>query len=264
MSRILNICMGLALASSLMAQPASDTLNRKDQNGMKQGHWIGRFENGKVRYDGYFKNDKPVGIMKRYYDDGSIKVIFDYQPAGNQAYAKMYYQNGVLAGEGKFVNNKKDSLWKYYSYYEKYKVAEETYVAGLRHGVCRIFYSNGQVSEEMEWENGQKSGPWKQFFDNGKLQMEGSHLAGKRTGPFFYYFPSGNYESKGFFKGDQMDGTWVYMNLDGSVKLKVEYVNGLPKDPSILEQKEKEFFKMVESNRGKITEPTEADVVPMR
>ncbi|MCB0756798.1 MAG: toxin-antitoxin system YwqK family antitoxin, partial [Flavobacteriales bacterium] len=48
----------LAMGSAL-----AQDLNRKDENGLKQGNWKKLYKNGKTRYEGQFKNDKPVGLF---------------------------------------------------------------------------------------------------------------------------------------------------------------------------------------------------------
>ena len=46
----------------------SQDLNKTDANGKKQGDWKKYYENGFVRYQGQFKDDKPVGTFNYYYD----------------------------------------------------------------------------------------------------------------------------------------------------------------------------------------------------
>ena len=59
-----------------IAQPITsktDTVtNRIDESGLKQGYWITYYENGNKKYEGFFKDDKPVGTFTRFYEDKGI------------------------------------------------------------------------------------------------------------------------------------------------------------------------------------------------
>jgi antitoxin component YwqK of YwqJK toxin-antitoxin module len=256
------LLIGLFLISISAFSQESERLNYIDAKGMKQGHWIAKTDKGLLKYDGFFKDNKPVGVMKRYDEWGILKAELRYDATGATAYAKLLYEGSQIGAEGKYVNEKKDSIWKYYSYYSKQIVAEENFSNGVRQGISKTYYSNGKVSEELEFDKGKKSGIWKQYFDDGTLKLNSAYSDDKKTGPYLYNFPNGKTESTGFYRNDKMDGWWTYYNEDSSVKAKIEYVDGLPKDPSVLQKYEQEFFKKVDENKGKIPELQESDLMP--
>ena len=47
-------------------------------NGQKSGHGKLYFDNGKIKFEGEFKNDKKNGKGKKYYPDGKIKFEGTY------------------------------------------------------------------------------------------------------------------------------------------------------------------------------------------
>jgi hypothetical protein len=59
------LAMLLTAVQTVLAQ--KDTLNYMDANGKKQGHWIQKYPNGNVQFEGYFKNNNPVGQVKKYH-----------------------------------------------------------------------------------------------------------------------------------------------------------------------------------------------------
>ena len=61
--RVITICL-LTFIPTLATAQGDQTINRTDRDGKKQGHWIKKYPNGHVMYDGYFKNDKPIGEFK--------------------------------------------------------------------------------------------------------------------------------------------------------------------------------------------------------
>jgi hypothetical protein len=50
-----------------VAGQSQTSLNVTDKQGKKQGHWIKKNPDKSIIYDGYFKDDHPVGELKRYY-----------------------------------------------------------------------------------------------------------------------------------------------------------------------------------------------------
>ena len=41
---------------------------------MKQGMWQKKYNNGNVRYEGFFKDNKETGLFRYFYEDGSLKL----------------------------------------------------------------------------------------------------------------------------------------------------------------------------------------------
>ena len=88
--------------------------NQVDEKGNKQGYWEKRYQNGNMQYSGFFKNNKPVGIFKRFDEDGNLKVELDYPENSHKIFAKFYYPELLLQAEGYYINQQKDSIWNYY------------------------------------------------------------------------------------------------------------------------------------------------------
>ena len=77
----------LALGQNV-GQEGDTLLNYTDINGLKQGHWIKKFENGQTQYEAYFIDDKPVGEFKKYDSYGNLYVTLNYSSNGTDADAK--------------------------------------------------------------------------------------------------------------------------------------------------------------------------------
>jgi antitoxin component YwqK of YwqJK toxin-antitoxin module len=237
-------------------------LNQTDNKGLKQGFWRVAYENGKTKYEATFKDNKPVGEMKRYYEDGTIKAIMIFDNTGKKSRAKLFYTNGILATEGNFIESMKDSIWKYYSYYDTILKMEESYVNGIKNGVTKKYYSNKKIAEILEFKNGLKNGSWKEYFDNGTLKLEANYVNDKRDGEFETFYSTGKPEMKGFFKNNFKEKEWKYFDEDGNIKMTINYVNNIPQNPETLDKNQEEFFKSLDSNKGKIPEPDETNIIP--
>ena len=82
---------------------------------MKQGHWIKKYPNGHTQYNGYFRDNHPVGSFKRYFENDTLQSELIFSSDGKEANATIYQQNGLIASSGKFVNQLKEGKWKFFS-----------------------------------------------------------------------------------------------------------------------------------------------------
>ena len=64
---ILLFCMGFVImVSQAQNNSSTDSINQTDKQGLKQGFWIKKYPNGNIMYQGYFIDDKPAKLMKRF------------------------------------------------------------------------------------------------------------------------------------------------------------------------------------------------------
>jgi antitoxin component YwqK of YwqJK toxin-antitoxin module len=240
----------LALATSAFAQS-----NVTDATGKKQGPWIKRYPNGNILYQGTFKDDKPTGEFRRFYEDGTLKAVLVYDVTGNTATAVFYHPGGRKAAEGKYVAQKKEGTWKYYSAVtDDYLISEENYVADKHEGLSRKFYNTGTVAEILPYHSDLKDGEWIQYYTDGTICLKATYVKGMLDGAFFLYFPGGSLEYEGTYVADKRNGKWKAYNEDGSLKSEMEYIEGKTSDPSVAEQETK-YLDDLEKNKGKILDP---------
>ena len=64
------ILLGNAALSQNVGQKGDTLKNYTDINGLKQGYWQKKYYNGNIKYEVYFKNNKPIGEFKRFYESG--------------------------------------------------------------------------------------------------------------------------------------------------------------------------------------------------
>ena len=91
------------------------TINRRDADGLKQGFWEAVDSRGMPVYRGTFKDDKPVGEMKRFFPTGELRLIMNYDNTSNFARVRFFLPNGRLAAQGNYIDNKRDSVWIFYN-----------------------------------------------------------------------------------------------------------------------------------------------------
>ncbi len=216
------IAVGILLSTTIFAQTAP---NVTDAAGKKQGHWIKYDEDKKKIYEGNFENNIPVGTFTYFYDTGIPWSISVFSKNGTVARAKMFDAGGKLTGEGKFINQKKDSIWKFYDQEGKL-LSDEVYLNGEKNGAAKVYYSNGQIAEEKMWKNGVMEGPCKKYFLSGQIKYSGAYVKNKVEGKVIYYYASGKIDAEGLYVNDLKNGPWKYYKEDGTVLRTDTYVHG--------------------------------------
>ena len=216
---------------------AQKSINITDAKGLKQGPWI-KFnpKTNKVIYKGQFKDNKPVGIFRYYFEElDTIKTLMDFRKDGKSAFAQIYHLNSVIKAKGKYTNEKKDSLWNFYDEGGKL-LSVENYQNGLREGKSIIYYTEGNILEEGNYKNDKKNGLIKQFYPDKQLKMESTYKDGIMIGKNAFYYPNGMLANIGYLneKGNKF-GVWLSKDKEGKVTEREVYNDG-----KLLEGKEAE------------------------
>ncbi len=199
-------------------------VNQVDESGQKQGPWRKFYEGSTaVFYEGQFKDDKPVGSFTYFYEKGNIKGLMDYKAIG--VYNRTYHPNGKLMAQGKYIEQKKDSVWTYYTPAGLLSSMEQ-WDKGAKHGLEEVYFDNGKVSERTTHADGLRNGPWEQFYDNGKNKVAGIFVQDEYHGAIQYYFQNGSKQLTGKYNDGVRTGTWMYFNEDGSVRYQAVYRGG--------------------------------------
>src|SRR5512133_1290292 len=100
-----SFCIAVFMAVNLItAAQNGSKINLTDQQGRKQGHWIKYYPDSTVMYDGFFRDDHPVGEFRRFYNDKTLKSLLVYSIDGREAIAEIYHPNGFIESKGRYVN----------------------------------------------------------------------------------------------------------------------------------------------------------------
>jgi len=195
----------------------AQSINQTDANNNKQGKWKKTYSNGVPRYVGQFKNDKPFGKFEYFYISGALKAITNYSPDGVVARTKTFHENSLPMAEGKYINQKKDSVWFYFSELDGKLISEETYKKGELNGISKTFYpESGKIAESIEYKNGIKQGELRKYFPEGNIMTKGTYKDDLLEGDFTLYFPKGNIQLKGEYHKGRQIGNWQYFDEEGN------------------------------------------------
>jgi antitoxin component YwqK of YwqJK toxin-antitoxin module len=246
----------ILLAISALAFCQTETgINKTDQSGFKQGHWIKKYPDNNVMYDGFFKDNHPVGVFKRYFENNTIRSILIYSEDGKEAIATFYHPNGYISSKGTFINQRKEGKWQFFSEFTKdYLVCEETYNGNLKNGMSLKFYPDSTVAEKLIYINNIKDGEWVQYYPNGTICLKSNYQNGKVNGRYEVWFDNGKIQFSGQYKNDTRDGLWLIYKNDGTLKYQIKYLSGVTQDRQ-LDIDESDLLDSLDKIKGKIADP---------
>jgi antitoxin component YwqK of YwqJK toxin-antitoxin module len=240
---------------------AQETLNFTDAKGLKQGHWIKKSPEGIIIYDGYFQDNYPVGPLKRFYDDQTIKTILNYSEKGRKAVVEIYHPNGYKASDGVYFDQMKEGKWRFYSsVFKDYCISEEYYHLNKKDGTSTKFYRDSTIAETSIYRNGLKEGEMISYYPSGSIWTKSHYENGKLSGKFEVWFEKGSLEITGNYINDARDSQWIFYRNDGTTKYKVDYQNGITKN-RVIDIDESAFLDSLENNRGKIADPEKTGII---
>ncbi|MDE5612823.1 MAG: hypothetical protein K2I90_12505 [Odoribacter sp.] len=214
---------------------------------MKRGY----YPDGKLRYQGYFKEGKPVGELLRYYPEGKLKAKMNYE--GDTVSAVLYAKQGDFFMSGKYFQQKKTGIWTFFK--GDKLVAREEYREGVLNGTSVRFTDKGDIIEERHWKGGKLDGEWRLFFPDGDLRLQAFYVAGELDGEMVSYFPDGQLRAKGRYKRNLREGEWVFYDASGELVRKRVYHQGRPEDAEEREMEENRELDALINSGKKIPDP---------
>ena len=250
MKKIILISLLFLLNFTLSAQ------NKVDNKGQKQGAWSKTYPSGALMYEGAFKDDKPVGLFKHYYESGKLKIEQNYL-SGDISEVKMYENDGkTLAATGKYTGKQKEGEWKYYK--ENRLALTENFKDGKKEGITRVYSKSGKLLEEIPYKEDKITGIRKYFLEDGKVYSELSFKDGLEDGAYKLFEGNEKPVADGFYKAGKKEGDWHIYNENGKIVETLKYKDGIQLNAKELK---KEYGRTVdddEKGKGKFREPDES------
>ena len=221
MKRILILILIILLFPAILF--AQERINVTDKNGKKQGPWK-KIENGKVLYEGQFKDDVPYGTFKYYHTNGKLKSETEFVQGVHKVRTVMYHENGHKASEGAYIDQQKDGEWRYYSNSDTL-IKIENYKLGKRDGLWQTFSTGGVLLEECNYLNDKRNGVHRTYYLNGSVSLEDNYVAGKPNGLSTSYYPNKNVSMSGNYHNGIRDGEWNAYDVNGKIRNTMIYKN---------------------------------------
>jgi|LSQX01.1.fsa_nt_gb antitoxin component YwqK of YwqJK toxin-antitoxin module len=200
------------------------TINRTDNEGLKQGTWMEFYQSGNVKTEMTYKDDQLHGYYKEYDVRGNLNLT-------------MLYDNGSMVKSG--VEDQPDI-----EMVERYDNNNNLIYSGpfrkdVPVGVHREFGADGRVtnafmyndnglliSEGIVDESGNRNGRWKDFYPDGNVHSEGTYTNNRRAGLWKFYTKDGKVEQTGNYNNGRPDGLWKWYYNNGNIRIEEEYFLG--------------------------------------
>ncbi|PHR47063.1 MAG: hypothetical protein COA32_09065 [Fluviicola sp.] len=114
----------------------------------RTGVWIYYFEEGETKAMITYRNNKPYGLYKEYYQNGYLKDSSYLDGSLNKIINSCvrYYENGGVAFQASYNNNHKEE------------------------GTVLYYYENGQIEVDYNAKNGIPVGKMTRFSENGEIK----------------------------------------------------------------------------------------------
>lgn len=84
----------------------------------------------------------------------------------------------------------------------------------VAHGRDVLWYSNGRLRHEREYEHGEPRGRWRSWFENGVLESDASYAPGERTA-MSWWREDGSLSSSGGHVLGRREGQWSSFHSNG-------------------------------------------------
>lgn len=232
---------------------AFSQINQTDGNGLRQGIWQKQQPNGKLIYQGNFKDGKPVGEWKRFHPGGQIKAIIKYRTDSDSADVQLFDEWGKKVAEGIYLNEKKSGLWVYFS--ENKKIADENYVDDKKHGKSHKYYETGEVWEETDWIIGNQEGSYRVFFKSGEPFFQCKMKNNQRNGLCLTYFENGRVELEANYKNGLHHSEWKYFTDQGEYRYSLFYNEGELLNPNVRDSIANLQLQNMEKGKDSLVDP---------
>lgn len=102
------------------------------------------------------------------------------------------------------------------------------YAKQMKDGDTKIYFENGVVAAEGNYQKGNRMGAWKHHYDTGNILAEGDYSNGNKVGAWVFYYNNGKLKLQGKYKDDLRHGMWKEWDRNGNL-LEIEYLEGVRK-----------------------------------
>ena len=199
---------------------ASESFNRFNDQGLKEGPWKVFHPTGRLIETGFFVDGLAHGVFQYFDARGSLVRVREFR-----------FGEEVVQEESREPVIELQEIRR-----EDGTLAETvTYVDGVKQGVARRFDNQGQVvggsvfandalvAEGITLKDGTREGPWKDYWVSGSLKSEGWYENDLREGVWVFYRESGEKEQEGSYRSGKVHGRWTWWYPGGNIHRSEEH-----------------------------------------
>lgn len=225
-----------------------ERINRKDENGKKQGVFKEFYEDGKLKSEKKYKDDVIDGYVKSYDNKGNLtntekfnngKQVKNAPELAKLDVYKDFYEDGTMKYEGGYINGM--PVGTHYHYKQKYicdslpVARDDTSDVMIMKQICRnrpvpdsaIIYEEGiKVAYGAVDSLRNRINIWTEYHNTGEFKAKGKYDNDKRIGEWIFYYPNGQIEQKGKYdKKGRAQGEWKWYYENGALMREELYLD---------------------------------------
>lgn len=203
----------------------------------EEGQLTNLFNFNKGNYHGVskvFHENGQLSSSDSFYLNNRVGWNYLFNEKGDTTY-KAFYINGEKNGPAFYYSKKGElQLVRFYHYDElvgySYPTGKGVCAATIPinkgSGIIDAYFSNGQPSRHIEFQNGQINNKYLNYCSNGKLYENTLYKCGENYGESLEYYETGQLKRKCDYLNDALHGEYIVYHPNGKVKEKSFYVNG--------------------------------------
>ena len=202
------------------------------------------YPDASVKWEKTYLGADPHGIWKKYDTAGVVMETIIYKngiivgegiidgKGIKQGHWKEYYAEGILRGEGDYIDGARVGSWKFFHANAKIEQFGKYRKGGNPHGLWIWYYESGAVRREETYINGKEDGEMIEYDENGEVLEKGEYVEGLKEG--LWEVNTGDYIEKGNYIEGMMHGDWegIYKST-GKTAFKGEYLEDEPNDKHV-------------------------------
>lgn len=221
-------------------------VNRKDEQGNKDGVWKKWNNKGFLLEEEKWSNGVKNGIFKYYKNSGELDYLEKYEwgelvkdavETAPVDVRKSYHSNGEIATTGTYTNGIRVGIFREFdsqgiqlagSVYSNGEIIATgiTTLNGQKKGIWKHYYPGGALHFEGVYENGLKEGKWKYYAETKELIQEGTYLSGMFHAQWKWYYLDGTIHREEYYRKGKEDGLFQEWDNQGKQILRGEYESG--------------------------------------
>lgn len=174
------------------------------------------------------KNNLKQGNWKDY------EVVNDFMYISFNGIPKQIFGYFLLYQEGKYVDGKREGIWKFYvledKTFKRILQQELTYVNGEKNGNYKYFFPSGKLGAEGKYSSNTFNGEFITHYENGELYGKGQFSKGLKVDKHTYYYQNGKIKFEQNFINDTLNGQAQSFYPNGNLKESLSYNKGESND----------------------------------
>jgi hypothetical protein len=96
-------------------------------------------------------------------------------------------------------------------------IIEFNVVNGVKNGIFKTYFLNGQLEKEGYIKNNKNFGEWRYYYENGQLETVGNFDENIPEGQWRSFYNTGIIKILGTYKNGKQHGAWEYYDLNGNM-----------------------------------------------